>query len=76
VAAYAITFYSSNKVDNKQKCSKTQKMKKRKKGMQSEEMSCKEGIQQILSIRFRYGFFLFDFFLSSSFFCCLFSKLA
>lgn len=61
VAAYAITFHSSNKVDNKQKCS--QKRRKTsfplpKSQMQSVvgTMRCREGIQQILSIRFRYGF--------------------
>lgn len=81
VAAYAITFHSSNKVDNKQKCSQKKKknllppfqprVPRPKSQMQSVvgTMRCREGIQQILSIRFRYGFsslprvFFFTFFL-------------
>jgi len=55
---------------------KNPKNEEKEQRMQSEEMSCKEGIQQILSIRFRYGFFFFDFFLSFfSFFAVCFLSL-
>jgi len=52
---------------NASKPKKKTKENNKEKRMQSVEMRCWEGIQQILSIRFRYGFFFF-----SSYFFLLF----
>lgn len=97
VAAYAITFHSSNKVDNKHREREKRKMEKNLLAMKSQmqsavvgAMRCRQGrrIQQILSIRFRYGFsslvfssssfftYFFFLWLFLFFFSCLFSKLA
>lgn len=90
VAAYAITFHSSNKVDNKQKCS--QKRRKTSSPFQprvprpqkpNAKCSWNDEMQRRHSTNFEHQVSLWFFFSFSSFFTffwlffsCLFSKLA